>query len=49
MFLVFMRIVPIQGMLKKAASGVLALLPCSRTTLYAPRVKMAAALLDRFF
>ncbi len=31
-------------MLKKAASGVLAILPCSRTGEYAPRVKTAAAL-----
>jgi len=36
-------------MLKKAASGVLAILPCSRTYEYAPRVKMAAALLDGLF
>jgi hypothetical protein len=36
-------------MLKKAASGVLALLPCSRTTEYASRVKMAAALLEGLF
>ena len=33
-------------MVKKSASGVLALLPYSRTYEYAPRVKMAAALLD---
>ncbi len=33
-----------QGMLKKAASGVLALLPCFTYYEYAPRVKMAAAL-----
>jgi hypothetical protein len=38
-----------EGMLKKAASGVLAILPCSRTGKYAPRVKIAAALLDNFF
>ncbi len=31
-------------MLKKAASGVLALLPCSRTAVYAPRVNGPAAL-----
>ncbi len=37
------------GMLKKATSGVLALLPCSRTGEYAPRVKRAAALLDGLF
>jgi len=36
-------------MLKKAASGVLATLPCSRTWEYAPRVKLAAALLDGLF
>jgi hypothetical protein len=37
------------GLLKKAASGVLAIFPCSRTKVYAPRVKTAAALLDGLF
>jgi hypothetical protein len=37
------------GLLKKAASGVLAIFPCSRIYAYAPRVKMAAALLDGLF
>ncbi len=37
------------GMLKKAASGVLALLPGSTYYEYALRVKMAAALLDGLF
>jgi len=32
------------GMLKKAASGVLTILPCSRTHLYAPRAKTPAPL-----
>ncbi|MDT3777190.1 hypothetical protein PJI16_06425 [Nitrospira sp. MA-1] len=36
----------IQGMLKNAASGVLAHWPCSRTPPYAPLVQAAAALLD---
>jgi hypothetical protein len=36
-------------MLKKAASGVLAILPCSRTPQYAPRVKMPVALLVGLF
>jgi hypothetical protein len=39
----------IKGMLEKAASGVLALLPCSRTESTLPRVKKAAALLDGLF
>ena len=39
----------LKGMLKKAARGVLALLPCSRTYEYAPHGKRAAALLDRPF
>ena len=34
------------GMLKKTASGVLGLLSYSRTTVYAPRAKSPAALLD---
>jgi hypothetical protein len=38
--------VSLQGVLKKSASGVLAPLSCSRTILYAPRAKVAAALLD---
>jgi predicted nucleotidyltransferase len=39
-----------EGLLKKAVSGVLANFPCSRTKqAYAPRVKMAAALLDGLF
>ena len=38
-----------RGMLKKATSGVLAILSYSRTDKYAPCVKMAAALLDDFF
>jgi len=37
------------GGLKKSASGVLARLSCSRTHLYAPRAKRAAALLDGTF
>ncbi len=36
-------------MLKKSASGVLGLLSYSRTHLYAPLVKIAAALLDGLF
>ncbi|WP_447963455.1 hypothetical protein [Nitrospira sp. Ecomares 2.1] len=36
----------IQGVLKNAASGVLAHWPCSRTPPYAPLVQAAAALLD---
>jgi hypothetical protein len=35
--------------LKKSASGVLAPLSCSRTSLYAPGAKMAAALLGKPF
>ncbi len=37
------------GVLKKPASGVLAPLSCSRTHMYVPRVKEAAALLDGLF
>jgi len=36
-------------MLKKDASGVLAILLCSRTQPYAPRAKIAVALLDVLF
>jgi len=39
----------IMGMLKKAASGVLNVLPSSRTGPYAPGVKPSAALLDELF
>jgi hypothetical protein len=35
--------------LKKAASGVLATWPCSRTSLYAPPVQVTAALLGGLF
>ncbi len=38
-----------KGVLKKDASGVLAPLSCSRTSLYAPLAKVAAALLDKPF
>ncbi|GJL60903.1 MAG: hypothetical protein NPIRA03_37600 [Nitrospirales bacterium] len=38
-----------KGVLKNAASGVLAPRPCSRTPPYAPLVQAAAALLDRPF
>ncbi len=38
-----------KGVLKKAASGVLAPWPCSRTPSYAPLVQAAAALLDGSF
>jgi hypothetical protein len=40
---------PLLGMLKKAASGVLAPWPHSRTASYAPPVQVAAALLDEPF
>ncbi len=39
----------IVGMLKKSASGVLGLLSCSRTHLYALRAKSPVALLDEPF
>jgi hypothetical protein len=38
-----------KGVLKNAASGVLAAWPCSRTPPYAPLVQAAAALLDALF
>ena len=38
-----------KGVLKKSASGVLAPLSCSRTHLYAPLAKPAAALLNELF
>jgi hypothetical protein len=37
------------GGLKKAATGVLAPLSCSRTHMYVPRAKRAAALVDGIF
>jgi len=37
------------GVLKNAASGVLASWPCSRTPPYAPLVQVATALLDEPF
>ena len=37
------------GVLKKPASGVLAPLSCSRTPMYVPRAKEAAALLNELF